>query len=440
MDYQEAVAYLHGLQRLGVKLGLERTQELLRRVGRPDRQCGRIVHITGTSGKGSVAALVESGLRAAGHRVGLYTSPSLERFTDRFQVDRQDMAEAELAELVGLLRGHIDAMVAEGHEQPTEFEVTTVLGFLYYARHKVDWLVLEVGVGGRYDATNVIDNPAVTCITNIGLDHTDWLGSTEEQIAWEKAGIIKPAVPCVTGTEHPGALDVIRAEAESQNAVLAEVGRADYQVDSFGPEGQVVDLLGARGWYRGVHLPLLGQHQSQNAAVALRVLELCGVKEEAIRAGFAAVSWPGRMELLPTPGGPLVLLDAAHNPAKCGALAEAVRQYFPGRRVHLVLGALADKNVEEMARPLLELAERTWVTTPESPRQLPAERLAEVCTKLGSPGVSVVPGVAGAVDAAVAASGPSDLVVITGSFYTVGPARRHLLAPSAKKVVSRGQE
>ncbi|HYF79414.1 MAG TPA: folylpolyglutamate synthase/dihydrofolate synthase family protein [Symbiobacteriaceae bacterium] len=440
MDYTEAVGYLHGLQRLGVKLGLERTQELLRRVGRPDRKCGRIVHITGTSGKGSVAALVESGLRAAGQRVGLYTSPSLERFTDRFQVDRQDMAEAELAELVGLLRGHIDQMVADGLEQPTEFEVTTVLGFLYYARHQVDWLVLEVGVGGRYDATNVIDNPAVTCITNIGLDHTDWLGNTEEQIAWEKAGIIKPAVPCVTGTEHPGALDVIRAEAFSQNAVLAEVARDDYRVDSFGPEGQVVDLLGARGWYRGVRLPLLGQHQAQNAAIALRVLELCGVKEEAIRAGFATVSWPGRMELLTTAEGTLLLLDAAHNPAKCRALAEAIGQYFPGRPVHLVLGALADKNVEEMARPLLELAEQTWVTTPESPRQLPAERLAEICAQLGFPGARVVPGVAAAVDAALTASGPSHLVVITGSFYTVGPARRHLLVASDKKVVSRGQE
>lgn len=423
-----------------MKLGLERTQELLRRVGRPDRKCGRIVHITGTSGKGSVAALVESGLRAAGHRVGLYTSPSLERFTDRFQVDRWDMAESELAELVGLLRGHIEQMVAEGHEQPTEFEVTTVLGFLYYARHQVDWLVLEVGVGGRYDATNVIDNPAVTCITNIGLDHTDWLGSTEAKIAWEKAGIMKPAVPCVTGAEHPGALDVIRSEADSQNAVLAEVHRDDFRVAAFGPEGQAVDLLGARGWYRGVHLPLLGEHQAQNAAVALRVLELCGVKEEAVRAGFAAVSWPGRMELLPMAEGKLVLLDAAHNPAKCRALAEAVRQYFPGRSVSLVLGALADKNVEEMARPLLELAGRTWVTTPESPRQMPAERLAEVCAQLGFPGARVVPSVTAAVDAALAASGPSDLVVITGSFYTVGPARRHLLVPPTTKVVWRGQE
>ena len=205
-------------------------------------------------------------------------------------------------------------------------------------------------------------------------------------------------------------------------------------------DGQPTHLLGARGWYRGVRLPLLGQHQAQNAAIALRVLELCGVTEEAIRAGFAAVSWPGRMELLAAAQGTLLLLDAAHNPAKCRALAEAIRQYFPGRPVHLVLGALADKNVAEMARPLLELAAQTWVTTPESPRQLPAERLAETCAHLGFPGARVVPGVPAAVDAALTASGPSHLVVITGSFYTVGPARRHLLVPSAKKVVSRGQE
>lgn len=426
MNYGEAVEYLHGLQRFGVKLGLERTQELLQRLGRPDRKCGRIVHVTGTSGKGSVSALVESGLRAAGHRVGLYTSPSLERFTDRYQIDRQDISESELAELVSLVRSHVEAMVADGLEQPTEFEVTTVVGFVYFARHQVDWLVLEVGVGGRFDATNVIDNPSVTCVTNVGLDHTEWLGNTEEQIAWEKAGIIKPAVPCVTGTDHAGALAVIRAEAAEQSSVLIEVGRGDYAVTAFGPTGQTVDLLGARGWYRGVRLPLLGEHQAGNGAVALRVLELCGLDEQIIREGLARVEWPGRMEILPGAGGALVLLDAAHNPAKCRALAEAVRQYFPGRPISLVLGALADKNVEGMAAPLLAVAGQVWVTTPESPRRLPAEALAEVCARLGRPGVHVEPSVPAAVDEALAAAGPTHVVVITGSFYTVGPARRHL--------------
>ncbi len=423
LTYEQARAYLHSLQRLGVKLGLDRTVELLRRVGRPDRRSGRIIHVTGTSGKGSVSAMIESGLRAAGYRVGLYTSPALESFTERYQVNRVNMAEADLAALVSEIQPHLEAMVAEGHEQPTEFEVTTVLAFMYFARQNLDWLVLEVGVGGRYDATNAIDNAAVTCITNIGLDHTDWLGATHEKIAWEKAGIIKPAVPCVTGTDHAGALEVIRQEALSNDSVLVEVGAEDAVVVSHGLRGQVAHLLGARGWYRDVELSLLGRHQAANAAVALRVLELCGLTEDQIRAGFATVNWPGRFEV--RPGQPTVVLDAAHNPAKCQALAEAMADYFPGRRVHLVVGALADKNVHEMVAPLLRLATRVWAVTPESPRALQAVDLAKLCLELGSQ-ATVAGSIGEGMAAALAASGPEDLVLITGSFYTVGPARLQL--------------
>lgn len=428
MTYEEALAYLHGLQRFGMKPGLDRTLELLRRVGRPDRRCGRIIHITGTSGKGSVSAMVESSLRAAGYRVGLYTSPALERFTERMQINRGEIPQGELAELVSLVRPHVAAMVAQGYEQPTEFEVTTVVAFLWFARRQVDYLVLEVGLGGRFDATTAIESPIVTCITNIGLDHTQWLGPTHEAIAYDKAGIIKPAVPCVTGTDHPGALAVIRETALANDAVLVEVTAEDWRVVQFGPTGQLVDLLGARGWYRGVQLALLGRHQAANAAVALRVLEMTGVGEEQIRAGFAGVVWPGRLEVITLATGRQVLLDAAHNPAKCEALAEAVREYFPNRRVLLVLGALADKEVADMVRPLLGLADQVWVTTPDSPRRMDAADLAEVCRQQGRE-VTVVADVAGAVDVAVAAAGPEDLVLVTGSFYTVGPARRNLLIP-----------
>lgn len=423
LTYQGAVEYLHSLQRLGVKLGLDRTAELLRRVGRPDRRSGRIIHITGTSGKGSVSAMVEAALRTAGFKVGLYTSPALECFTDRIQVNRANIPDADLAALVTEVKLHMEAMVAGGLEQPTEFEATTVIAFMHFARQQLDWLVLEVGVGGLFDATNAIDNTVISCVTNIGLDHTDWLGSTHEQIAREKAGIIKPAVPCVTGTDHPGALEVIREVALSHDAVLAEVGPHDHRLVSHGLQGQVVDLLGARGWYRGVELSLLGRHQAANAAVAVRVLELAGVGEEQIRAGLRAVTWPGRFELLA--GEPAVLLDAAHNPDKCQALADALRDYFPGRPVQLVLGVLADKNVREMVVPLLSLARRTWAVTPASPRALAAADLAEVCRNVGHTAESMAT-ISGAIDAALAAGGIDDLVVITGSFYTVGPARQHL--------------
>jgi dihydrofolate synthase/folylpolyglutamate synthase len=423
MEFKEAIAYLHSLQRFGMKPGLDRTQELLRRLGRPDRRAGRIIHITGTSGKGSVSAMVESALRAAGHRVGLYTSPSLARFTERIQVNRAEIAASDLAQLVAEVRPHVVAMVAEGLEQPTEFEVTTVVAFLYFARQQVDWLVLEVGLGGRFDATTAIDNPVVTCITNIGLDHTEWLGHTHEAIAWDKAGIIKPAVACVTGTVHPGALRTIREVALSNSAVLMEVTPSDYAVQAFGPEGQVVDLLGSRGWYQAVRLALLGEHQAANAVLAVRLLELAGVTEPAIRAGLAHVVWPGRFELIQVPAGPLVILDAAHNEAKCRALAATVRAYFPGRPVSLVLGVLADKDVDAMLPPLLKLADQVWVTAPESPRRLAAVDLAALCDRV----VNVQQHIKEAVGEALAGAPADQIVLITGSFYTVGPARKFLL-------------
>jgi len=434
VDYEQALAWLHNLQRVGVKLGLERTQELLRRLGHPERQSGHIIHITGTSGKGSVAALVESGLRAAGARVGLYTSPSLTRFTERMQVDRAEVGPDELAALATEVATAVDAMVAEGHEQPTEFEVTTATSFLFFARHRVDWLVLEVGVGGRYDATNAIKSAAITCITNIGLDHTEWLGTTHEAIASEKAGIIKPGAPCVTGTEHLGALAVIRREAESVGTPLIEVCSDDVRVRRFGPDGQMLDMRGTQGWYWDVNLALLGPHQASNAVVALQVLELAGVPEAAIRAGFRDVVWPGRFEVIAARAGRTVVLDAAHNPAKCAALADAVQKYFPGRRVLLVLGVLADKDVSTMIRPLLDLASAVWVTTPASPRRMEASGLADVCRRLGHT-VSLQPDIAAAVDEALSAvAEPSDLVLVTGSFYTVGPAREHVLIQRDKNM------
>lgn len=428
MTYDEALAYLHSLQRFGIKPGLERTCELLRRMGHPERQIQQVIHITGTSGKGSVSAMVEAGLRAAGFKVGLYTSPPLERFTERIQINRREIPQERAACLIDTVRQHVAAMVAEGLEQPTEFEVITAAALAYFAEQQVDWLVLEVGLGGRYDATNVVDRPAVTCITNIGLDHTEWLGKTHEAIAWDKAGIIKQGVPCVTGTEHPGALQVIREVARTHSAPLIEVTPADWRVIDWSPEVQVVNLMGDQGWYRGVLLPLLGEHQAANAAVALRVLELAGVDCVAIRRGLAGLVWPGRMEVLKSAAGVPVMLDAAHNPAKCSALARAVRRYFPGRRVLLVLGVLADKDVPAMIRPLLDLAAAVWVASPESPRALPAADLQTLCRGMGAE-AAAAPSVADALKAALAEASPADLVLVTGSFYTVGPARRDMHPP-----------
>jgi len=426
MTYGEAMAFLEGLRRFGMKPGLERTAALLERLGRPDRRVGRVVHITGTSGKGSVAAMVEAGLRAAGRRVGLFTSPPLERFTERMQVNRREIGAEDVGRLGAAVAGHVKAMVNAGLEPPTEFEAITALALAWFAEQGVDDLVLEAGMGGRFDATTAVGQVAVTAITNVGLDHTRWLGDTHEQIAWDKAGVIRPGVPCVTATDHPGALAVIERVAREQGALLIRVLPADSRVVAAGPEGQEVDLRGGRGWYGGIRLRLLGAHQAANAAVALRILELLGVDEAAIRQGFATVEWPGRMELIQPDQGPQVLLDGAHNPAKAAALARAVREIFPSRHLHLLLGVLADKDVAGVVAPLLPLAEQVWATTPESPRALPASDLAAVCAAQGRPARAIA-ALPEALASALAAAGPDDLLLVTGSFYVIGPARRILV-------------
>jgi dihydrofolate synthase / folylpolyglutamate synthase len=403
-----------------MKPGLERTIELLRRLGEPQRGCGRVLHITGTSGKGSVAALAEAALRAAGRRTGLYTSPDLGQITERIRLDGEPIAPADFARLVGRAGQAAGQMVGAGHEQPTEFEVLTAAAFRYYHEAGTEWLVLEVGLGGRFDATTAVHSPAATAITNIGLDHVQQLGPTHEAIAWDKAGILKPGVRCVTATAHPGALAVIEQVAAEVGAPLHPIGPDSAQVVRFGPEGQVVNLKGPDGWLQEVRLSLLGRHQAENAALALWLLTWAGVGEEAVRQGFASAVWPGRFELVEG-----ILLDGAHSEAKAQALSGALADYYPGRPLVLVLGLLADKNVPAIVGILAPLARHVVVTTPASPRAMPAAALAKAVRAAGAE-VTVLPAIPDALEQARRLSRPDNLIVVTGSFYTVGPARAYL--------------
>lgn len=416
IDYPAALSWLESLLRFGMKPGLERTRELLSRLGNPHQAGYRMVHIGGTNGKGSTAAMVAAGLQAAGNRVGLYTSPALERWNERIQIDGTPIADGTVAELVAEVRPAVEAMVREGHEQPTEFEVSTALAFLYYAREGIDWLVLEVGLGGRYDATNVIEEPAATCITNVELDHMEVLGPTHAAIAADKAGILKAGVPCVTATDHPEALQVLRGEAMRVGAPLftVEVPEAPEQADL---AGQIVELPGLPE----VRVRMLGQHQLANAACATALLQLLGVPDSAIRQGLAAAVWPGRFEVWE--GEPPVVLDTAHNPAGARALALAAREYLAGRPLVLLLGLLADKAVPEVLDPLAPLARQIIATTPLHPtRALPAEKLVAALTALGYT-AAAIPDPAAALAAARAACPPQGVVLVAGSHYLVGPVR-----------------
>ncbi|MCZ7624911.1 MAG: bifunctional folylpolyglutamate synthase/dihydrofolate synthase [Candidatus Methylomirabilota bacterium] len=446
MTYSQAIAYLYGLQRYGIKLGLDNIRRLLAAVGDPHQRFPSIL-IGGTNGKGSTAAFLSSILKAAGYRIGLYTSPHLLGFTERIQVDGRPIAETEVAAIVDELRPVIAYLfptpgtpnppvppfckggVGGFHAtHPTFFEVTTAMAFLHFVRSDVDYAVVEVGLGGRFDATNVL-TPQVAVITNIALEHEDYLGKTLGAIAAEKAGIIKETTTrVVTAVDAPEALPVISDACRKRGVALVDVRSAyDWRIHrsdlfgqqfSAGEKGQPAERF---------DIPLLGRHQVVNAVVALaasRLLRSAGaaISERSIHDGLSRTRWPGRLQLLP--GRPLVILDGAHNPAGARALrAFLEEQQFIGR-LTLVFGVLQDKNWTAMLQELAPLATRVVLTRPESERAADPRHLQEaerICSKL-----EIVEDVAEAISLARAVTDPEEAVVVTGSLFVVSAALRAL--------------
>lgn len=426
--YSEALIYLRSLRRFGIRPGLQRTAELLRRLGNPHQANHHIFHITGTNGKGSVSSMIEAALRAGGYKTGLYTSPELELFRERIQVDRKPIAESALTRLVARVKLAVEKMSAEGYEQPTEFEVTTALAFMYFAEEEVDALVLEVGMGGRHDATNVIGHPLVTAITNVTLDHTHILGPTVEQIAWDKAGIIKPGAPCITGASDL-AQGVIQQVADAVGAPLINA-RPTILAHLASLRGQRVDLQVGNDLYTNLELTLLGRHQVENAAVALAALDAArrqGLKlsDVAIRDGLRTARWPGRFEVIDADAVAPLVLDCAHNEAAMAALAAALSEYFPGRKAVVVLGMLADKEVGQSIRHLLPHIRAAVVTSPRNPRALTADRMAALLPPALVAAVEPEPEKALAQARRMLRAG--ELLLATGSCYVVGPLHRKLV-------------
>ncbi len=442
-QYARALEWIHGIGRFGMKPGLGRITALLERLGNPHRSL-RFLHIGGTNGKGSTAAMIAGILEAAGYRIGLYTSPYLVSFTNRMAVNGAEIDPAELTRLVEQVRPLVEEIAGDPEQgQLTEFEVVTALAFLYFCRQAPDLVVLEVGLGGRLDATNVV-RPEVCIITNISLDHTAVLGNTVEAVAREKAGIIKPGAPVVTAATDRAALEVItRAcldrhvpcyRAVAPGTVLTprdkRVGIAAFDGRKTVPAGQCFNYRGLGRSFENIFIPLLGKYQCLNATTALIGLELLGklgfpVTEEAVRRGLAGVCWPGRLEVLGR--NPLLVLDGAHNPAAMQELVGAVADHFSGHDLILVLGFLADKEWGTMLRDLLPLARQVFVTEPDNPRACPAEQLANAIREHFSGSVFVYRNTGDAVQKALSAASPDSLVLITGSLYLVSEARRYLV-------------
>jgi dihydrofolate synthase/folylpolyglutamate synthase len=416
-------------------LKLDRMRAVLRAVGDPHRRL-RVVHVAGSKGKGSVAAMLAAVLRAAGYRTGLFTSPHLTHVRERIQVDGEPVSPAELAALLTDLRDALGPRLA-----PTFFEVGTAAGLMHFVRRRVGVAVLEVGLGGRFDATNVV-TPSAAVITSISHDHTQLLGDRLAQIAFEKAGIVKPGRPTVSGATAPEARAVIEGICRQRGSPLTELGRDfDFRCE---PGRVTADDLArprvtvttaARRW-PAMELGLLGTHQAANAAVAVAVVERLReagltVADAAVAAGLAGVRWPARLEVIGR--RPLVLLDCAHNTASAQALTDTLAQSFPPGRRLLVFAVSDDKDVPGMLRLLAPHFDHFVLTRFANPRAVPPERLADGLRALSvaDTALTLEPDPAAAWRAARALAGPGDLVVVTGSVFLAGELRPVLVGAAA---------
>jgi dihydrofolate synthase/folylpolyglutamate synthase len=445
MTYAEAIRFLYSLRWFGAKFGLANSFKLATLAGNPQSRL-RFIHVAGTNGKGSTCAMLESIYRAAGLRVGLFTSPHLVAFGERIQVNRHVISERDIGRLVA----EIQALLEEGWgksashavashpaagaeaagpagadvtaDHPTFFEVVTIMALRYFAEQKCDLVIWETGLGGRLDSTNIV-TPLISVITNIQYDHQKWLGETLASIAAEKAGIIKPGIPVITGTEGDDALRVITETARRQNAPLTILSREEMHQPPLNT----------------IQLPLLGQHQWMNAAVAVAtargLASQVPVNDDAIRAGLSRVHWAGRLQLVRRPSGQQILLDGAHNVGGAGILAAAVKEYFPSAKLTLVLGILRDKDWPSMCDILAPLAERVLLVPVPSERSATPQELAEACRR-ANPRAQVTEHAS--LREALTATGRDAFLTIAGSLYLVGEAMELLHLSPAKAQNERG--
>ncbi len=417
--YPDSVRYLYSLgnEIRTIKLGLGRMQALLAELGHPEKAC-RYVHVAGTNGKGSVCAMLESGLRAAGFRTGLYTSPHLVEPTERIRLDGCPVSEQRFVAAFDRVHRTAETLYRHGEldTHPTYFETVTAMAFVLFAELRPDIVVLEVGLGGRLDATNVIQ-PRLCVITRIDYDHEAYLGNSLESIAGEKAGILKAGVPAVLSPQRPEAAQVLeqRSAELAVSVIRAEEWRiADLEIHPFGSR-----FTASRGAESiPVECPLAGEHQVENALTALAALRALGLSPAAISEGIRRASWPGRLERIRQ--APEVILDGAHNPAGMRALAAYIRRFYQGRRIRVIYGSMRDKSLDEIAGILSPLAHEVILTYFNSHRALRPEVL---CRLFDSPSVRLASNFAEAW-AEVAGAGPGEAIFITGSLLLVGEARK----------------
>jgi len=411
--YREALRYLYSLQKYGIKFGLSKTSNLLRTLGNPHKG-QKYIHIGGTNGKGSVAAFIASILEETGLRVGLYTSPHLVRFTERFKINRLEITRERAADLIEELR---DASALE--EPPTFFEATTAMALVYFAQEKTDIAIMEVGMGGRLDATNVI-TPLVSVITNISMEHQFFLGSRLLDIAHEKGGIIKDGIDVVTGATQLSVIRLFESICKAKTAPMWRLGK-DIR---YRTTGSGLHYSGLNRQFNGLKLGLKGKFQSRNGALALAAIERLEetgykVSSQNIRKGLEKSTWPGRMQVVAK--NPTIILDGAHNPSAMKALADSIKAGLRFRQMILVIGVMEDKEIGQILRRIVPLSDYIIYTRPVYYRAATPEIIMAEGARLGKPG-EIVPLLTEAIEKAREIADPRDLIVICGSLFTVGEA------------------
>jgi dihydrofolate synthase/folylpolyglutamate synthase len=429
MTYEEALNRIHSFQKFGSRLGLDRMTRLMELLGNP-QDTMKVIHVAGTNGKGSVCRYIYSVLQENGYKAGLYTSPYLERFTERMEYNGSEISLEDLAKYTARVLETVERMLAEGTESPTEFELITAIAFLYFAEQDIDFLVLEVGLGGIGDSTNMVKTPVVSVITSISYDHMDYLGDTLEKIAAEKAGIIKTGVPVIYNVDDEGAADVISKIADSKACHKYDVKSMKRKVVERSTNGYTFDVTIDGTEYKALALSMIGDHQIGNAICALTALEILqrekmvSLQKDRLYAGFWKAKQTGRFEIMQK--DPFVIIDGAHNEAGADALRVVLAEHFPDSRILLVTGMLSDKKIDKLLDEFEGITNDFIATEPDNPRKLSASDLCAQILRRGK-NCTIIEDPEEACRYADSIASSYDVILYAGSLYLIGKVRRLLI-------------
>lgn len=425
MNYEEALQYISNTNRFGIKLGLETVSRLLELLGNPQENLN-IIHVAGTNGKGSVCSFISNILIDAGYSVGLYTSPYLENFTERIRVDQNEIRKEEVANIVKLIDKKISIMLNEGYPNPTEFEIVTAMALYYYNLCNVDYVILEVGLGGRYDATNVIKESLVSVITSISLDHIGVLGDTISKIAYEKAGIIKNNGTVVVYKQEYETEEVIREICRKKDAKYIGVDFDSIEIVRSDINTQIFNYSSSTYEYKNLEIKLIGEHQIKNALLAINVIEYLNINKkinvniENIKTGLLDTKWPGRIEIIKE--DPLFIIDGAHNLDGAKSLAKVLEKNFSGKKETLIIGMLKDKDIDSVLEVLTPYFDKVITTYPISDRSMEADDLKiKISNYIDD--VVAIKDINDAVNLALKNAKKDDVIIAAGSLYMIGSIR-----------------